>query len=155
MTASVRKQIVDMAIAQINTSAPSGVPAANDTRLESYQPSELPAITVFEIREEGESEKSSRWGYLIKRTFTLRIEIRVASDSDTVSSREAIDPIYVWVAQQTASAYQQPAFGGLAESCYETLLEWQYADSDQGYTLLQIDFRVEYSTLRNDPTKTQ
>jgi hypothetical protein len=155
MTDSVRKQIVDMAIAQINTSAPAGVPTADDTRLESYSPSELPAITVFEIREEGETEKESRWGYFVKRTFTLRIEIRVASDSDTVKARAALDPLYVWVAQKTASAYQQPAFGGLAESAYETLLEWQYADSDQGYTLLQIDFRVEYSTLRNDPTKTQ
>lgn len=150
MTDSVRKQIVDAAIALINTDAPSGVPAADDTRLESYTPAELPALTIFEIREEGESEKEGRWGYFVKRTFTMRIEIRIA-ETTAVKARAAVDPIYVWVGQQLG----QQQFGGLAEDCYETLLEWQYADSDQPYTLLQMDFRVEYSTLKNDPTKTQ
>src|ERR1700761_5631758 len=106
MTDSVRKRIVDMAIAQINANAPAGVPTADDTRLETYTPEELPAITVFEIREEGESEKESRWGYFVARTFTLRVEIRLASDSDEVTGRQAMDPIYVWVVQNVASAYQ-------------------------------------------------
>jgi hypothetical protein len=149
MTASVREQIVAAAVAQLNTSRPVGVPQADNSRLEPYQPSELPAMNIFRIREEGESEKEGRWSYFVKRTFTLRVELRFASDTAAVD----MDPSYVWAGQTLATGYQQPAFGGLAESCYETLLEWQYADSDQPYTLLQIDFRVEYSTLRNDPTR--
>lgn len=146
MTDSVRKQIVDAAIALINTSPPYVTPLADDTRLQSYQPEELPSIAVFEIREDGQSEKEGRWSYFVKRAFTLRVEIRVAADHP----RPVVDPMYVWIGQQLGA--QQ--FSGLAEDCYETLLEWQYADADQPYTLLQIDFRVEYSTLKNDPSKT-
>jgi hypothetical protein len=149
MTDSVRKQIVDLAIAKINTSAPAGIPIADDTRLPSYTPDELPAITVFEIREDGQVEKEGRWSYFVKRAFTLRVETRIAETLAT-KCRQAMDPLYVWVGQ-SLGAFQ---FGGLAEDCYETLLEWQYADADQAYTLLQTDFRVEYSTLKNDPSKT-
>jgi hypothetical protein len=146
MTDSVRKQIVDAAIALINTSPPYTAPLADDTRLQSYTPAELPSIAVFEVREDGQSEKEGRWSYFVKRAFTLRIEIRVAADHP----RPIVDPMYVWIGQKLGA--QQ--FGGLAEDCYETLLEWQYADADQPYTLLQIDYRIEYSTLKNDPTKT-
>jgi hypothetical protein len=153
MTASVRQQIVTAAIALLNTSRPSGVPQADETRLESYTPAELPAMTVFRIREEGESEKEGRWSYFVKRTFTLRIELRFASDTAPAD----MDSTYVWVGQQLGQQQFGPSANGgtLAEDCYETLLEWQYADADQPYTLLQIDFRVEYSTLKEDPTRTQ
>jgi hypothetical protein len=124
VTDSVRKQIVDAAIALINTSPPYVAPLADDTRQQSYTPDELPSIAVFEIREDGQSEKEGRWSYFVKRAFTLRIEIRIAADRP----RPIVDPMYVWIGQKLA---------------------------DQPYTLLQIDFRVEYSTLKNDPTKTQ
>jgi hypothetical protein len=147
VTDSVRKQIVDAAIALINASPPYVTPLADDTRQQSYTPDELPSIALFEIREDGQSEKEGRWSYFVKRAFTLRLELRVGSDTP----RSVVDPIYVWIGQKLGA--QQ--FGGLAEDCYETLLEWQYADADQPYTLLQIDFRIEYSTLKNDPTRTQ
>jgi hypothetical protein len=152
MTASVRSQIVDAAIALLNTSPPAGVPEADDTRLESYNADagELPAITVFEIREEMETEKEGRWSYFLKRTFTMRVEMRVA-ETVAVKARLAMDPLYVWVGQCLGG--QQ--FGSLAEDCYEALAEWQYAAADQPYTLLQLDFRVLYSTLKTDPTRVQ
>jgi hypothetical protein len=149
MTASVRSQIVTAAITAINTSPPGGVPTADDTRLESYTAGELPAITVFEVREEAETEKEGRWSYFVKRTFTLRIEIRIAA-TVALAARAAMDPLYVWIGQ-TLGGNQ---FGGLAEDCHEALLEWQYAAEDQPYTLLQLDFRILYSTLKSDPTKT-
>ena len=152
---SARQQIVTAAIALLTTSKPSGVPQIDDTRLESYTTAELPAVTVFRIREEGESEKEGRWSYFVKRTFTLRVELRFASDTAPAD----MDATYVWVGQQlgqqTFGVNANESGGNLAEDCYETLLEWQYADSDQPYTLLQIDFRVEYSTLKNDPTRSQ
>ena len=150
MTASVRKQIGDAAIALINASPPAGVPVADDTRLEAYSGPELPAISVFEIREESETEKEGRWSYFLKRTFTLRVEIRIA-ETLAHAARAAMDPLYVWVGTQLGG--QQ--FGGLAEDCYEALAEWQYAAEDQAYTLLQLDFRVLYSTLKTDPTRAQ
>lgn len=157
MTASVRSQIVDAAIALLNTGTPSGVPAADDTRLESYSADagELPAISVFEIREEMETEKEGRWSYFLKRTFTMRVEMRIA-ETVAVKARAAMDPLYVWVGQQLGGInLQNQTFGGLAEDCYEALAEWQYAAADQPYTLLQLDFRVYYSTLKTDPTRVQ
>jgi hypothetical protein len=148
--ASIRSRIVDAAIALINTSAPAGVPTADDTRLESYQPNELPAISVFEIREEMETEKEGRWSYFLKRTFTMRVELRIA-ETLAAHARVAMDPLYTWVGLCLGG--QQ--FSALAEDCYEALAEWQYAAADQDYTLLQLDFRVLYTTLKNDPTKTQ
>ena len=150
---SVRQQIVTAAIALLDTSRPGGVPQPDDTRQQSYQPEELPAMTVFRIREEGESEKEGRWSYFVKRTFTLRVELRFASDTAPAD----MDSTYVWVGQKLGKQQFGPSANGgtLAEDCYETLLEWQYADSDQPYTLLQIDFRIEYSTLKEDPTRTQ
>jgi hypothetical protein len=150
MTASVRSQIVSAAIAAINASPPVGVPTADDTRLESYTAGELPAISVFEIREEAETEKEGRWSYFVKRTFTLRVEVRIAA-TVALAARATMDPLYVWIGQQLGGSQ----FGGLAEDCYEALLEWQYAAEDQPYTLLQIDFRVLYSTIKTDPTRTQ
>jgi hypothetical protein len=152
MTASVRSQIVDAAIALLNTSTPGGIPATDDTRLESYsaEGGELPAISLFEIREEMETEKEGRWSYFLKRTFTMRVEMRIA-ETVAVKARAAMDPLYVWVGSQLGG--QQ--FGALAEDCYEALAEWQYAAADQPYTLLQLDFRVLYSTLKTDPTRVQ
>jgi len=101
---------------------------------------------VFEIREESETEKEGRWAYFLKRTFTLRVEVRFAGDA----GRTVFDPMLVWIGTQLGGSQ----FGGLAEDCYESLTEWQYADLDQPYTLVQIDFRVHYSTLKADPTRT-
>ncbi len=155
MTDSVRKQIVDAAIALLNASPPSGVPQADDTRLESYSGPELPAITVFELRENDALEKEGRWSYFLNRDLTVRVEIRIA-ETTVKTARQAMDPLYVYVAQQLAGIGQQnQTFGGLAEDCYEALLEWQYAAEDQPYTLLQLDFRVTYSTLKTDPTRTK
>lgn len=152
MTASVRKQIVDAAIALLNASPPGGFPSIDDTRLEPYSAdgAELPSCTVFEIREEGDTEKEGRWSYFVKRIFTMRVELRIA-ETVALKARAAMDPLYVYVGQTLGG--QQ--FGTLAEDTYESLLEWQYAAEDQAYTLLQIDFRVLYSTLKADPTRTQ
>lgn len=150
MTGSVRSQIVDAAIARLNTSPPAGFPTADDTRLEPYSTPELPSVVIFEIREEMETEKEGRWSYFLKRTFTMRCEIRIA-ETVAVKARATMDPLYTWIGQQLGG-YQ---FGGLAEDCYEALAEWQYAAEDQSYTLLQLDFRVLYTTLKSDPTRTQ
>jgi hypothetical protein len=146
---SIRKQIVDAAIALINTAPPMGVPTVDDGRLEPYAQPELPAITVYELREEGElAEQNGRWSYFLRRTFTMRVEIRIA-ETTAIAARAAVDPLYVWLGQNLGGNQ----FGGLAEDSYETLLEWQHAAEDQAYTLLQVDFRITYTTMKIDPSR--
>jgi hypothetical protein len=150
MSASIRSRIVDAAITALNTATPGGVPATDDTRLEGYTPGELPSIGVFEIRQESNTLKEGRWGYFLDHAFTMRVEMRIA-ETVAVKARATMDPLYVWVGQTLGG--QQ--FSNLAEDCYEALAEWQYAAEDQAYTLLQVDFRVLYKTLKTDPTRTQ
>jgi hypothetical protein len=148
MTATVRNQIVDAALALLNTDPPTGFPVADDHQLESYQPGQLPAVTVFEIRDEGEINKiGGRWGPFLDRNLTFRVEVRVAGDV----GRAIVDPFLAWIG--TCLGGQQ--FGGLATDTFEALTEWQYAALDQPYTLVQQDFRVQYSVLKTDPTRTQ
>ena len=147
-TATIRNRIIDEALVLLNTSPPVGFPDVDDHRLESYQPAELPAVTVFEIRDEGEINKvGGRWGYFVDRNLTLRVEVRVAGDV----GRDIVDPFLAWIGQQLGG--QQ--FGGLATDTFEALTEWQYAAEDQPYTLVQQDFRVQYTVLKSDPTRTQ
>ena len=140
---SLRAQIVDAAVALLNTSRPAGIPACDRVRFEPYQPTELPAINVMPVREESE-KKTGRWGPLLTRGFTLRVECRVAGDPADV----ILDPLLVWAGQKLGGQ----TFGVLAEDCFETLCEWSYAGSDQNYSMASLDFRVNFSTLINDPT---
>jgi hypothetical protein len=142
---SIRDRIVDAAIAAINTGAPAGMPKADDSRMEPYKPEELPSINVFELLEEDSNEAhDGRWGPLLERVMTLRVEMRTAGDPP----RKALDAMYCWVAQQLGN--QQ--FGRLCDQCIESRHEWQNAAADQPYTLLLTDFRISFSTLKGDPT---
>jgi len=141
---SLRAQIVDAAIALLNTSPPAGIPFAERIRFEPYGPEDLPAINVMPVREESE-KKTGRWGPLLTRGFTLRVECRVSgSPADVI-----LDPLLVWAGQSLGGQ----DFGLLAEDCYETLCEWSYAGSDQNYSMASLDFRINFSTLSNDPTR--
>jgi hypothetical protein len=141
---SIREQIITAAVAALNTSTPGGVPAADRVRMEPYQSEDLPAINVMPVREEMENEKEGRWSYFLKRGCTLRIECRVQGNP----ADQLLDPLIVWAGTVLGGA----KFGGLAEDCYEILCEWSYAASDQPYSMASLDFRVEYSTLKTDPT---
>lgn len=141
---SLREQIIQAALALLNTSPPSGVPQTTRARVQPYDPSELPAMTIKSLRNEGQNEKEGRWGYFIQNTFSLRMEFYVAGDA----ADELIDPMYVWAVQQLGA--QQ--FGSLAQDCYEGIMEWEYADQDLPYAKATLDFRVEFNSLKKDPT---
>lgn len=143
--ASIRSQIISTAVSLLNTNTPANVPLADRSRFEPYQSADLPSINVLPVREEDE-KKDGRWGYLLTRGMTLRVECRVEGDP----ADELLDPLVTW-AGKCLGAQQ---FGRLAEECIETLTEWSYAGADQNYSMCAVDFRVTFSTLSNDPTST-
>lgn len=147
MSTTVRNQIIEAALLQLNTSAPGGMPVATRLRMAPYEINELPALNVFPVREEVRGDKLGRWGPIVERTFTMRVLIH-ASGSDAVSADLALDPIVAWVS--TLGGQQ---FGGLAIDTEESMLEWLYEEEDLSYTSLAIDFRVVYKTLKSDQTK--
>jgi hypothetical protein len=144
---SVRDQIIAATIAALNTSTPGGVPAAVRVRMEPYQPSDLPTLTVAPHTDEGSPLKSDRWGPILERLLIMRVSIYVSGAAPDALA----DPIIVWCEKTLNSN----PLGALATDILPGRFEWQYANEDQAYALLLADFHVQYQTLRTDPTKTQ
>lgn len=144
---SIREQIIEAALAALNTSTPGGVPAADRLRMEPYQIEDLPAIVIMALREEIEPLKDSRWGPLVNRVLTLRVACYAAgSPADGL-----IDPLLTWADQ----ALDSNQFGGLANDTLPALIEWQYAAEDQQFAVALADYRITYQTKRADATATQ
>jgi hypothetical protein len=148
---SIREQIIEAAMVLLNTGTPGGVPATQRARMEDYTPEELPAITIKAMREEDAYEKEGARSYFLARTFTLRVEVRVAGPAPD----QLADPLLVWAGQVLGGQVFPSGAVNLATDCVESLLEFQYASEDQPYVLAQLDFRVYYSTLKGDPTAGQ
>lgn len=144
---TIRDQIIEAAIAKLNTSTPVGVPTATRLRMTPYEPEELPAINVFPVREEVRSDPAGRFGPVVMRSMTFRVLLH-ARGSDTVSPDKALDDMAAWVSHLGG---QQ--FGGLAIDTEESSLEWLYEEEDFAYSSLAIDFRVDFKTLKSDQTK--
>jgi len=144
---TIREQIIEAIIAQLNTSTPGGVPAATRLRMTAYEPDELPAINVFPVREEIRGEPAGKFGPVVRRSMTFRVLLHAAG-SDAVAADAALDPMAAWVS--TLGGRQ---LGGLAIDIEENTLEWLYEEDDLPYSSLAIDFTVEYQTLKSDATK--
>lgn len=144
---SVRDQIIETAVAALNTSRPPGIPAAVRIRMEPYQVTDLPAITVAPHTDETTTLKNDRWGPVLDRLLILRVAIYVAGPAPDALA----DPMAVWCEKVLNSN----ALGGLANDLLPGRFEWQYASEDQQYALLLADFHVWYQTLRADSTATQ
>jgi hypothetical protein len=141
---SVREQIVQAAVALLNTAAPPGMPVFTRTRLEPYGAEELPAGTVRALREEIEYEKGGKWGPFRKRTFTLRASLFCLGHEGN------LDDMVVWVTSQLDGQ-----FTPLIEDCIEGLYDFQTALEDHPYCALALDFRVHYHTIVGDQTRAQ
>lgn len=142
---SVTEQIVASALTALNTGAPSGVPPVTRTRFEAYGAEELPAATIKKLREEVNFEKGGKWGPLRYRVLTLRLTVYALGDES------AIDPVEVWA----TSVLDGQAFSPLIEVCIEGQKEYHFANEDQRYCQLDLDFRVHYHTVVGDLTAAQ
>ena len=145
--ATIREQIINAAVAAVNNGAPAGVPACVRTVMQPAEQAQLPAITVFPVREEVDPAKTGRWGPLIVRTLYLRFVIYAAGDP----ADGALDPIVEWVARQLGGSN----LGGLAQDAVEHELTWQYDEGNYAVAAVAMDFRVTYQTRRDDAALTQ
>lgn len=144
---TIREQIIEAAVAALNTGTPTGVPQCVRTLMQPSEQSQLPAITVFPVREEIDPAKAGRWGPIIVRTLYLRFVIYASGDP----ADGALDPIIQWVSQQLGGSQ----LGGLAQDAVEHELTWQYDEGNFAVAAVAMDFRIEYQTLRNDAALTQ
>lgn len=150
MTPTIRDQILDASRDAINAAATAAGETWQCVRT-LMQPSEvaqLPAVILFPVSEAIEPKKATgQWGPLLDRTLKMRVVIyNMGEPAD-----QALDPMVVIVGQ--ALGGQQ--LDGLALSIDEEALEWKYDEQNEQVAAVAIDFRVWYTTLRNDPTQTQ
>lgn len=145
--ATIREQIIEAAVAAVNDGPPAGVPQCKRTLMQPAEQAQLPAITVFPVREEIDSSKTGRWGPLIVRTLYLRFVIYATGDP----ADGALDPIVEWVARQIGGS----SLGGLAQDAVEHELTWQYDEGNYAVAAVAMDFRITYQTLRDDAALTQ
>lgn len=139
---TIREQIIEAAVATVNTGAPSGVPQCTRTQMQPTESADLPAMTCFPIREEINNTKTGRWGPLLVRTLYLRFVVYATGNP----ADAALDPIVEWLSKQLGGSN----IGGLAEDCVEHELTWQYDEGNFAVAAVAMDFRVTYQTLRND-----
>lgn len=145
--ATIREQIINAAVAAVNSGAPSGVPQCVRTVMQPSEQDQLPTITVFPFREEIDNLKTGRWGPLIVRTLYLRFVIYASGNP----ADGALDPIVEWVSRQLGGSN----LGGLAQDAVEHELTWQYDEGNFAVAAVAMDFRITYQTLRNDAALTQ
>lgn len=143
MTTTIREQIIEAIIAQLNTGAPAGVPTLTRVKMEPNQPGQLPAMTIFPLREEVNHAPAGKWGHVVMRSLTLRIVVE--AEGNPVDQQ--LDPIIAWLSQLGGSQ-----LGGLAVDVEEQNLEWAYEESDNPYVALALDLRVDYVTNKSDQT---
>jgi hypothetical protein len=144
---TIREQIIEAAVAAVNTGTPGGVPQCVRTLMQPSEQSQLPAITAFPVREEVDPGKTGRWGPLIVRTLYLRFVIYASGDP----ADGALDPIVDWVARSLGGSQ----IGGLAQDAVEHELTWQYDEGNYAVAAVAMDFRVTYQTRRDDAALTQ
>lgn len=144
---TIREQIIEAAVAAVNTGTPTGVPQCVRTQMQPTETAALPALTCFPIREEIADNKTGRWGPLIVRTLYLRFVVYASGNP----ADAALDPIVLWIGQQLGGSQ----LGGLAQDAVEHELTWQYDEGNFAVAAAALDFRIEYQTLRNDASQTQ
>lgn len=140
---TLREQIIEQAVLQVNTGTPSGVPVCVRTLMQPSEQAQLPAMICFPIREEIDRDKTGRWGPSIVRALYLRFVIYAQGDP----ADAALDPILSWVGKALGGSQ----LNGLAQDCTEHELNWQYDEGNYAVAACSLDFRVEYQTLRGDP----
>ena len=154
MADSIREQIMKAAVAALNgPGRPAGVPAADRLRVETYTPSELPAICVLPVREDVLPMKDTRWGPLVERQMMLRVACYVGQDAPD----QALDPILQWATVALdglrPNGDQNAPFAGIVLDVIEAQLEWQFAPEELPYAVCFMDWRIYYTTERGDTTR--
>ena len=148
-SSSIREQIVLAAVALLNASGkPSGL-VVDRERTHPSESSQLPAIHVYcEDEEPSPLKDQSFRSPIVQHHLVLMCELR-AQASASVPPDAAIDPLYVWAAQQVL---QNEEFGGLAMGVTEGPMKWKSREADAIYAAADLRFVVHYRTTRVDPT---
>lgn len=140
--ASLRKQIVDALITQLNTSRPAGVPAASRIRQSQFERDEAASISVYP-GDEAVQSATNRPSPIVRRTLQVLVECRAVGDEPDV----LLDPLEVWAEKAVGSA----SSALWHDAPQLTLTHHEYAIGAKPHGLARLTFQIQYQTRRGDP----
>lgn len=147
---SVRDQIRDRMITELNASNPTGVPDATKRRYIPGQKITGPRIAVF-FAEELTERVGGRGSSLTRRNFTIAVQCVILVE-DPADADDTMEPLL----EHVVGVLGDTNLAGLATDVAEVGTQWGGDSSSGLYILMAImRWRVEFQTVRNDLTRKQ
>lgn len=147
---TVRQDIRDRVIADLNAAPPTGVPMTTKRR---YMPGEkinTARMAAFFAEEEA-SRPGGAAGPITRRVLTLALQAVVCVE-DPAQADDAIEPLLAHIVDMMGDTN----LGGLATNVAEVSTLWA-SDNQSGVFILMAltRWRIEYQTKRDDLTRKQ
>lgn len=139
--ATLRERIIAAALTALNTGRPPGVPEATRLKTTPYEPLQLPAMTIYPVREDVE-EVGGRFGPIVSRTLTFRVECRATGEPVD----QKLDPLLAWATKALAGNN----LNGLVIDIAEIGTEWAVEPAEAVHGIALVDFTALYATKTND-----
>lgn len=139
--ATLRERIIAAALTALNTGRPADVPEATRLKTTPYEATQLPAMTIYPVREDVE-DVGGRFGPIVKRALTLRIECRATGEPVD----QKLDPLLAWATK----ALSGNNLGGLVIDIAEIGTEWAVEPAEAVHGIALVDFTALYATKTND-----
>jgi len=147
--ATIRDQVVDLAIGFLNTSPPGGVPNTRRGYLFSPASGDLPTIGVYPERDDFTLEGRDNVGVLVRNKFFIVAEVRAQSDASNSADKNA-EPLLSWIFK-ALNGKRAAANTGLFHLMWIDNVEWNYDQMEHGYVLVKVKVGVSYQTKAGDP----
>lgn len=147
---TVRSDIRDQVIAELNADLPTGVPEASRRRYVPGTKLDAARIAVFFV-EEPVSRPGSRAMPIVQRKLTVAVQC-VLPVEDPEDADDAMESLLEHVVARLGDTY----LGGLATDMRELGTQWAGDSSTGLYVFMALTrWEVEYQTQRADLTKKQ
>lgn len=147
---SVRKDIRDRVILELNAAPPAGVPEATRRR---YVPGTVvsdPRLAVFFLEEEVSDAGAGSNSPVVRRAMFYGIQA-VASVEDPADADDALDPLL----EHVVAIMGETRLNGLATKIKEVSTIWQTGEAGLFVIAALTRWRIEFQTRRADLTLKQ
>lgn len=141
---TLRQQIVNAIIVQLNTGRPPDVPPAEPLRTVALDTDSLDAVLVYRLRDVS-NDVGGRRGQIVKRQLELAIE-HWAQERESVAADEAVEPYLAW----SVKALTDQSLGGLVSFIREAETNFAFGVAQRGYCLATLTLLVDYQQRADD-----
>jgi hypothetical protein len=141
---TIRQQLRDQLITELNEAPPTGVPEASKRRFVPGQRLPEPRLAVFFGPNETVARKAAPFP-VKDRELVISIQAAVAVE-DPAEADDAVEPLLAHV----ADVLNGSNLAGLATEVEELGTEWASGSADLFYHAGVVRYRVRFQTKRND-----